>query len=390
MQKADAVIVGGAIVGSAAAYYLKRLGFGGRVVVVEKDTSYSRCCTTLSLGGIRQQFSTPENILMSQFGLDLLARLEAEFGEEADACFKEQGYLIMAGPSGRSTLENNVRIQCEQGAGTILLEADEIARRFGWISPDGIAAASFGTNREGWLDPYALMTLLRKAAQQLGTEWIDGEVTEMTCDGDRVNAVTLADGTRIDCGLVINAAGADAGVVAALAGIDLPVEHRKRSVFVFDCRDAPDELYGGPLTVDITGAYVRPEGRQFVCGISPDEADEPTVLDFEVDYNVFEEAVWPALAARIPVFEAIKVTNAWVGHYDYNAFDQNAIIGVHPGICNFYFANGFSGHGLQQAPAAGNAVAELITAGQFETIDLARFGYERIAANRPLREVNVI
>ena len=113
-------------------------------------------------------------------------------------------------------------------------------------------------------------------------------------------------------------------------------------------------------------------------------------MDWEVDYSWFEERIWPSLAARIPAFEAIKVINAWVGHYDYNAFDQNAVIGHHPEIGNLYFANGFSGHGLQQGPAAGNALAELIIHNRYKTIDLARFGFERVLRKEPLFERNVI
>lgn len=113
-------------------------------------------------------------------------------------------------------------------------------------------------------------------------------------------------------------------------------------------------------------------------------------MDWEVDEGWFEDRIWPVLAERVPVFEAVKVINSWVGHYDHNALDQNAIFGPHPKIANFFFANGFSGHGIQQGPAAGNAIAELICHGEYLTIDLSRLGYGRITRNEPLFEKNII
>jgi sarcosine oxidase len=153
---------------------------------------------------------------------------------------------------------------------------------------------------------------------------------------------------------------------------------------------ADESLHRAPLTVEPGGVYFRPEGRHFICGLSPEEKDEPRTMDWEVDYAWFEERIWPVLAERVPQFEAIKVINAWVGHYDYNALDQNGVIGRHPELTNFYFANGYSGHGLQQGPASGNAIAELIVHGGWRSIDLTRLGYERIARGEPLFEKNVI
>jgi glycine/D-amino acid oxidase-like deaminating enzyme len=387
---ADVVIAGGAVMGSAAAYYLRKLGFSGSVRVLEKDPTYAQCCTTRSAGGIRQQFSTEENIHLSRVGLKLIRSLKDEFGPDADVAFREQGYLILATAEGEPVLRANAELQRRLGASTVVLDRDGLQRRFPWVSTDGLAAGSFGERDEGWIDPWSLMNLFRKAAQTMGVVWQTGEITGIEVPGRKVSAVRLADGGRIACGALVNAAGPEAGAFAALAGITLPIEPRKRYVFVIDCRDAPDALHAGPLTVDPTGIYFRPEGRQFICGLSPEEDEEPQVRDFEVDHAWFEERVWPGLALRVPAFEAVKVVNAWSCHYDYNALDQNAVIGAHPEIGNFYFCNGFSGHGLQQAPGAGNAIAELIVHGRYVTLDLARFGYRRVAEGRPLKEINVI
>lgn len=392
-QSKDIVIIGGSIVGCATAYYLAKSGAlaGRRISVVEKDPTFAACSTARSAGGVRQQFSTPENIALSKVTLDLLRNLKETFGPDADVSFREQGYLILASEEGADVLAANVETQRGQGADIVLMRPDELAGRFPWLDLAGLACGSFGRSGEGWIDPVGLMTLFRNAARSAGVEFIHDTVTAIETSGNAVESVTLASGTRLPCGAVVNAAGPWAGAVAALAGIRLPVEPRKRYVYVIDSRDAPEALRQGPLTVDPTGVWFRPEGRLFITGISPEEADEPPAADLDaIDYSVFEEEVWPRLAARVPLFESIKVVNAWAGFYDYNTLDQNAIIGPHPEVGNFYFANGFSGHGLQQGAAAGRAITELILHGRFLTIDLTRFGYERIAEKRPLLELNII
>lgn len=384
------VIVGGGVVGSASAYYLRKLGFSGSIAILDKDTTWQWGCTARSAGGLRQQFSTPENIALSTFGLGVVRGLREEFGPEADVSFREQGYLILASEAGLPILEENHRIQIAHGADNALLRGTELSERFAWLVADGLAAGCFGLSGEGWVDPYLLAALFRKAAMARGVELIQAEVTEVSRKGPRIAAIGLSSGEAMGCGVLVNAAGTGAGQLAAMAGIDLPVGPRKRYVYVLDCPAATEALHRAPLTVEPGGVYFRPEGRNFLCGLSPDAQDEPQVFDWEVDYSWFEERIWPVLAERVPLFEAVKVISAWTGHYDYNALDQNAVIGPHPEIGNFLFANGYSGHGLQQGPASGNAIAELIVHGGYRTIDLTRFGYERILRNTPLFEKNVI
>lgn len=389
MSQYDVVIVGGAVIGSAVAYFLSHEpGFDGRIAVVERDPGYTESATGRSAGGLRQQFSTPENIAMSLFGLDFVRSVKDRFGAEADVGFQERGYMLLASDDGAPVLEANVALQREHGADIALLSPRDLADRFPWLSREGIAAAALGESGEGWLDPFSLMSLLRKAAQARGVDYVTGEVTGIAVDGTRVTGVRLADGAEIACGALVNAAGPAAGRVAALAGVALPVEPRKRYVFVFDCRATLPEYT--PLVVAPSGVYFRREGAQYVTGLSPDAAAEPTPDDLEVDYGWFEDEIWPRLAERVPAFEAIKMTGAWAGHYDYNTVDQNAIIGAHPQIANLYFANGFSGHGLQQAPAVGRAIAELIVHGRYVALDLRRFGVDRVVTGAAVRELNVV
>jgi FAD-dependent oxidoreductase domain-containing protein 1 len=389
MARYDVVIIGGAIVGSAVAYYLREQGFGGSIALVERDPQFAHSATTLSCASIRQQFSIAENIRLSQFTLGLFRRLREEFGADADIGFREKGYLILAGAAGLPVLQANHKVQEGEGADILVEDAAALRRRFPWLSTEGITAGAWGRTGEGWFDAHALLSLFRKALKGKNIELIMADVTGIEREGNRVSAVRLADGTRIEAGTIVNAAGPNAGKVAALAGLALPVEPRKRSVFVFEAREKFEDM---PLIVDPSGVYVRPEGSVYITGgAEPEEGDGPADRnDFEPDWPLFEETIWPVLATRIPAFEAIKPTRAWAGHYDYNVLDQNAVIGPHPEVGNFLFANGFSGHGLQQAPAVGRAIAELIVHGSYRTIDCSALGYARVAENRPFRELNVI
>lgn len=389
MARYDVVITGGAIVGSSIAYYLREEGFTGSIALIERDPQFAHAATTLSCASIRQQFSIPENIRLSQFTLSLFRRLKDEFGPDADIGFREGGYLILAGENGFPILKANHEAQMAEGADIVLEDAEQLAKRFSWISTEGISAGAYGRTGEGWFDAHAMLGLFRKALKTKNVDLITAEVAGIEREGNRVTAVTLANGERLEAGTVFNAAGPNAGKVSAMASIALPVEPRKRNVFVFEARDKFADM---PLMVDPSGVYVRPEGSVYITGGAEcedgEQAADPT--DFNPDWGLFEEVIWPALATRVPAFEAIKATQAWVGHYDYNALDQNAVIGPHPEVTNFIFANGFSGHGLQQAPAVGKALAELLVHGGYRTIDCSAFGYQRIAEGRAFRELNVI
>jgi glycine/D-amino acid oxidase-like deaminating enzyme len=389
MANTDVVIIGGAIVGSSIAYFLREEGFAGRIALIERDPQFAYAATTLSCASIRQQFSIAENIRLSQFTLGLFRDLKVRFGADADIGFREKGYLILASAAGEAVLRENHQVQAAEGADIVLEDAAALQRRFPWLSAEGIAAGAYGLSGEGWFDAHALLSLFRKALRDRAIDFVQDSVVGIRTAGGKATGITLAGGATIDAGIIINAAGPQAGEVAALAGLSLPVEPRKRSVFVFEARERFDDM---PLIVDPSGIYVRPEGSVYITGgaepYATDAAADPA--DFEPEWHYFEEAIWPALATRIPAFEAIKATRAWAGHYDYNALDQNAVIGPHPDMPNFLFCNGFSGHGLQQAPAAGRAIAEFVVHGAYRTVDCSAFGYDRIAVRRPFRELNVI
>lgn len=384
-------IVGGGVIGSAVAYFtLADPAFAGEVVVIERDPTYARASSALSASSIRQQFSTPVNIAIGRFGIEFLRRagdhLEVD-GERPEIGLVEPGYLFLATARGLGTLEANHAVQRAHGADVALLDPDALGLRFPWLATGDIAAASLGLTGEGWFDGYSLLQAFRRKAHTLGARYVAAPATGFAIHGDRIAAVRLADGSEVACDAAVNAAGPWARAVAAWAGVELPVRARRRCVFAFTC---PTPIERCPLVIDTSGMWFRPEGRGFICGVAPDERDDADDLPLDVDHALFESRIWPALAARVPAFEAVRVHSSWAGYYEFNTFDQNGIVGSHPQLGNLVLANGFSGHGIQQAPAVGRGVAELIVHGGYRTLDLGALGFERIAAGRPLRELAVI
>ncbi len=228
---------------------------------------------------------------------------------------------------------------------------------------------------------------VRQSVYLLGVQYLNDEVVDVERVADRVTGVRLAKGGGVAAGLVVNAAGMHAAKVAGMAGLELPVGPHKVYTFVFDCQQ---EVAHRPLTIDVSGLVFRPEGTGFISIFQEGASEESRCFDFEVDYERFETLLWPILAHRVPAFEAIKMRRAWAGHYDHNFFDHNAILGPHPEVAGILFINGFSGHGLQQSPAAGRALAELITFGAYQSLDLRLFSYDRIAKGEPIPEAYII
>jgi FAD-dependent oxidoreductase domain-containing protein 1 len=385
---ADVVIVGGGGVGSSIAYWLSKLEPGRRIVVYERDPTYARASTALAAGGIRQMFSTPENILMSQFGLSFIegaADTLAVDGERPELGLKRESYMRLAKESARDALMAQVELQRSCGAMPSVLEQAELASRFPWLNTDDVAFAVLGGGGEGVFDPYGLLQALRRKAISQGVEFRTGEVVAMdrAADGS-VTGVRAADGARLACGTVVNAAGPRAASVAALAGLDLPVRPMKAHTFAFRSQTPIPDC---PIVLDhVSGFNFKPEGALFLAAW-PREAEPRDADDFEPDDGIFEDQVWPALAHRVPAFEAVKLARAWVGHIEWNTFDANPVLGRHPDCANYVFAAGFSGHGAQHIPAAGRGLAELLAYGEYRSLDLSRFGYGRLVENRPLREL---
>lgn len=420
----DIVIIGGGVIGSSIAYWLKDTAYkGSNIVVIEKDPTYAKASTSLSVGGLRQQFSLEENIRMSLYGAEFLRQLNTHLGIAGEpplnVNFHPYGYLLLATQKGAETLKTNSQLQNSLGAKNVLLTPAKLKNLFPWISTDGIELACLGVENEGWFDPWSLLCAFRRKAQHLGVQYIHAEalgfekivLPNTYYEGDdgepkpyerlRTLVIETPTGDRhgIKFAAAVIAAGAfsgelakkaDIGVGEKLLRVPLPVEPRKRYVYCFHCPDGPG--LNTPLTVDPTGTYFRRDGLagNYICGRSPEPEEEPSVDDLSVDHEFFNEKIWPVLAGRVKAFENLKVKSAWAGYYEYNTFDHNGIIGLHPHHTNICIATGFSGHGIQQAPAVGRAVAELIFNGAVTSIDLTRLGFQRFIDKSPVLESNIV
>lgn len=390
-QSADATgtvaIIGGAIVGSCTAYFLRELGFRGRILVLERDATYARSSTALSAASIRTQFGCPVNVRMSLFGADFLRELKQRFGADADIGRVERGYLVVGGHGTAESRRAGAAMQAEQGAAIAVLTPAQLHERFPWLHVGDLDIGTLGLREEGWFDAWSLLQLVRGGAQRLGAEYLDATATDIEMHGGRVTAVRTAEGQTIPADWCVMAAGAASGALMRRHGLLLPVEPRKRTVFALR---APLDGADMPMLFDTSGAWIRPEGKGFIAGIAPpEEADPDATDDFAAAHEQFEEMLWPVLAHRIPALEQVRVERAWAGHYEVNTLDHNGVIGPHDEVANLILATGFSGHGLQHAPATGRGVAEWILHGAYRSIDLSPLGYARIRANEPLHETVV-
>lgn len=397
---AHAVIVGGGVMGSATAWFLAH-EHGWRVTVLERDASYARASSALSVCSIRQQFSTPINVQLSQQSLFFYRELEQQLGlgdETPSLGLVEPGYLYLtATDEGVQRLRRQQQMQQALGVHTAHLTGFELHARFPWLHTSDLRAGSLGlssaTSGEGWFDGYAALQAFRSAARRIGVLYCECDATDFVVDraaGESVvTAVRTASGDVIRADALVVAAGAWSAVLGERLGVSLPVRARKRDVFAFE---ASAEAAAAPLVIDPSGVWFRPEVQagRYLCGAPPRDADPDDVPLDRVDHGLFDDVIWPALAARVPVFDALRVTSRWAGYYEMNVFDQNGLVGPLPGYRNAFAACGFSGHGLQQAPAVGRGVAERIALGAYRTLDLSPLGVERVHAGDALREWNVI
>ncbi|UCH95693.1 MAG: FAD-binding oxidoreductase [Candidatus Aminicenantes bacterium] len=384
----DVIIVGGGIMGCTAAYYLITGDDQLNIAVIERDPTYSQASTTLSMANVRIQFSLQENIQISQYAsetFETFADVMAVEGIKPGIDYRREGNLFMVKKEDRKAAQNALSLQKHLGCPVEWWSIETIKQHFPLYQPGGLAGGTFGP-ADGHLDPYSLLMGYKKKAKTLGVTFISDEVSEITRNFHQVTGVKLTAKKPLGAGMVINCAGAWAAPVALTAGVKLPIRPRKRQVFVLDTAVKPEGPL--PLTILPSGLYFRTDtGGQILLGKSTD--DDPAAFDFTWDQERFIDHLWLELVTFVPLFDRLKLVRGWAGLYAENTFDGNAILGEWPECKGFYLANGFSGHGLQQAPAVGRYLSELIFQ-QKPMLDLSIFNPQRILDNKPLSETGLV
>lgn len=384
----DVIIIGGGIMGSAAAYYLMKADPTLSVAVIERDPSYTFASTALSMSNVRIQFSLKENIQISQYTLEVLKRFEDEMAVDDNRpkiYFHQEGNLFLVDEACRDAARRAYRLQKSLNCKVAWWSPEKIKQRYPLYAPEAYIGATFGPE-DGYFDAYAFLMGYRAKTRSLGATYLKNDGVQIKAAGSRVSGVQLASQETLPAAIVINCAGAWAAQLAKTAGVALPVIAVKRQVFALDTKVKPSQPL--PLTVLPSGLYFRTEtGGVILLGKSMNE--DPVGFDFSWDEKRFVEILWPELAEFVPAFDTLKLSRGWAGLYAVNTLDGNAILGQWPELKGFYLVNGFSGHGLQQAPAAGRYISELIL-GQPPALDLSIFSPERILANKPLSENGLV
>jgi FAD-dependent oxidoreductase domain-containing protein 1 len=381
IAKADVVIVGGSVVGSSAAWHLRNDGFRGRVVVVERDPTYQRASAYLAMGGIRQQFCTPVTVQMVQYSVALWKEFDRRFGSGGRApraWFRQRGYLFLASANSSGALMNRYQLEQRAGAHVRLVSKEDLDVLVPDVRLDDIVYGVFG-HEDGYANPRQVLSGFRRAAEAAGVQFITGEVAGLVVKSGAIHGVQLADGSEIATPTVVNAAGPWAGRLGRAAGLNVPIEPVRQMLFR---ATLPQRWpYRFPMVIDPGGVHWRhddpvEDGDPDRIIVALTKWDEPPGENFDADMSRWGREFLPALTHRLPAFRDLREVEGWAGLYEMTP-DHNPVLGEHPALRGFIFANGFSGHGLMMSPATGKIVSEIVRLGASTTFDVSLFAPDR-------------
>jgi len=384
----DVIIVGGGIMGSSTAYNLMAADPSLKVIVIERDFGFEKSSTTLSMVNARIQFSLKENVLISQYAFDVLENFEEKMavsGKNPAIFYRREGNLFLYDEKSLTAAKRAFQMQKELGCAIEWWSPEKIKDEFPiYENFDDIVGASFGPE-DGHFDAHSVLMGYKAKAKSMGVKFVQDDVVELITSAGAISSVKTDSNKIYSSSNVVNCTGAWANLILKTVGIKLPMEPVKRQVFAVKHEVKLD--YPLPLTILPSGFYFRTEtGGLLLLGKSMNE--DPAGFDFTWDDERFEH-LWGELYEFAPVFESLKLLKGWAGLYAVNIMDANAILGEWPEIKGLYLANGFSGHGLQQGPAVGRYMTELII-GKSPTLDLSVFSPLRIFKKIPIKEDGIV
>lgn len=393
-ERAEVVIVGGGVVGCSAAWHLRQDGFTGRILVIERDPTYQRASSFLAMGGIRQQFCTPVTVRMVQFSVELWKTFDQTLGtpkRRPRAWFRQRGYLFLANGATSTALTHRYHEQKQAGATVRMVSVDELQAMLPKVTLDDILFGVLGDD-DGYANPREVLAGFRSGAELAGAEFITAEVTAIEHKHGAITGVGLADGTTIASPIVVNAAGAWAGRIASLAGLSVPIEPLRQ--MLFRCTLPHTWPYRFPMLIDPGGVHWRhddatePGGADRII-LAFTNWGEKTGENFSPDADRWKKDFYPAMINRVPELCDVTAVEGWAGLYEMTP-DHNPVLGPHPDLSGFIFANGFSGHGLMMSPATGKIVSEFVRLGRSEMFDVAIFAPDRFARGALIHDAATI
>jgi len=387
-KSCDILIIGGGIIGCAVAYFLLNFDPDIKVCVVEKDSTYAYASTPLSLANVRVQFSLKQNIKISRHTHEFINDFPEKMavrGEKPELSFRSQGNLFITDQKNKGRALQSLNLQKSLDCRVEWVNPKDIKSKYPLYSAKRIAGGTLSPD-DGYLDPHSFLNGFRQKSLSLGARWIQDRAMELLEHKKRITGVRLKSGQNLFCEVVVNCAGAWAAELAGTASVSLPIKPIKRQVYVLEPEVKPKSPL--PLTVLPSGLYFRSEtGEKILAGKSM--SDDPEGFDFSWNRESFIERLWPELAEFVPAFDRLKLQRGWSGLYAVNTLDQNAVLGKWPEKRGLFLANGFSGHGLQQAPAVGRYISEIIL-GKEPVLDLSIFNPKRILKSEPIHESGIV
>jgi len=388
-QTAEVVLVGGGIIGASIAYHLRQDGFAGRILVVERDTTYARAATPMSLGGIRQLYGLACNIRMARYSLQFYERFDEVMSGgwgQAQAHFHQRGYLLLLDEQNREASLRNYEVQRHLGVEVDMLPPGQVHELFPHLYVGDVSHAVF-SRCDGYLNPRGALQGFVERSRELNCTWLQDEVVNFSHSAEGTFMVRTRQGEDISTPTLVIVSGAWAAHVAGLAGIDLPVIPVRRQACYVTLPTAVGEKL--PMVIDRSDVHFRHDTEtDDHLIVSYIVRDEPAGFNFEWDAEQFESHILPPLRRRLPRLAALRLQRGWAGHYAVTP-DENPILGPHPELPGLFMATGFSGHGVMLAPASGKVLSEVIRLGRYETLDATPYRLERFATGDLLSDPQI-